>query len=200
VSLDTSIYRIDWTKIQSGFFLPSCNVPITANFGDARSQGVDFIANFLVTDSTSMGISIGYADAEYTTDTRSASGVILRPKGEPLPIAPWTFAFSGEQGFGVGSHEGYVRADFQFRSHDDTPIRTDVPAIDPTIPRAPQSKNLDLRTGVRFTNGLDLSVFATNVLNDTPLYSRNRDTGNTFNYRAVTVRPFTVGLTATYRF
>lgn len=200
MSLDSSVYRIDWSKIQSSLFLPTCNVPVTANFGDARSQGFDITANFAATDSMTVGVAVGYSDAEYTTDTRGSTGVIIRPEGEPLPIAPWTVSFSGEQTFNVMEQDAYFRTDFQWRSKDDTPIRTDVAAVDPTIPRNPESTNLDLRTGVRLTNGVDVSIFATNALNDTPMYSRNRDSLTTFNYRAVTVRPRTFGLTATYRF
>ena len=201
VSLDTSIYRIDWSKIQSGLFLPSCNVPTTANVGDARSQGFDFTANFMATDSTTVGLSVGYSDAEYTTATVGSTGAVIRAKGEPLPVAPWTVSFSGEQVFDLFSQEGYFRADYQHRTKNHKAVRTDFPnAVDPTIPRAPESKNLDLRTGVRLDNGFDVSLFVTNVTNNTPMYSRNRDSLTTFNYRAVTVRPRTVGLTATYRF
>lgn len=199
VSLDSSIYRIDWTDIQSGLFLP-CNVPVTGNFGDARSQGVDFMANIVAGDSTTLGIAIGYSDAEYTTDTRGGNGVIIRPKGEPLPIAPWTVSLSAQQDFAVFQQEGYARADYQYRSKDNTPVWADSPAADTTIPRAPESKNLDLRAGVKLSNGFDVSIFATNVTNDTPAYGRNRDSLTTFNYRDVTVRPRTIGMTATYRF
>jgi outer membrane receptor protein involved in Fe transport len=199
LSLDTSLYQINWSQIQSGLFLPNCNVPITANFGDARSRGFDFTLNVAATDSTTLGFSVGYTDAEYTTDTKGANDVIIRPKGEPLPIAPWTATLSGEQTFSLGANRGYLRTDFQYRSKNGTPVPTNLPAVDPTIPRAPSSQNLDLRAGVRIDGGFDVSLFATNVLNDAPAYGRNRDSLTTFNYRAVTVRPLTVGLTATFR-
>ncbi len=199
LGLDSSIYEIRWSKIQSGLFLPNCNVPITANFGDATSRGFDVTVNYAMTEATLLGLSVGYADAEYTSDTRGANDAIIRPRGEPLPIAPWTVTFSGEQQLRFGGREGYVRADFQFRSKNNEPVRSDLPAVDPTIPRPPSSRNLDLRIGTRLASGFDVSLFAANVLNDTPAYSRNRDTQTTFNYRAVTVRPRTVGLTATYR-
>ena len=199
LSLDSSLYEIRWSKIQSGLFLPNCNVPITANFGDATSRGFDVTANFAATETTLLGLSIGYSDAKYTSDTRGANDAIIRPKGEPLPVAPWTVTFSGEQQLRVGPAQGYARADFQYRSKNNQPVRSDLPAVDPTIPRAPSSKNLDLRIGTRFASGFDVSLFAANVLNDTPAYGRNRDSLTTFNYRDVTVRPRTVGLTATYR-
>jgi len=199
LSVDSSVYQINWSQIQSSLFLPNCNVPITANFGDAVSRGFDVTLNYAMTASTLVGLSVGYADAKYTTDTRGGNGVIIRPKDEPLPIAPWTLTLSGEQKLQIRDTQGYARADFQYHSKNNTPVPTGLPAVDPTIPRPPSSKNLDLRIGTRFDNGFDVSLFATNVLNDTPAYSRNRDTQITFNYRDVTVRPRTVGLTATYR-
>jgi len=199
LSLDTSLYQINWHKIQSGLFLPTCNVPITANFGDARSRGVDFNLNLAATDSTLLGLALGYSNAEYTSDTVGGNGAIIRPKGEPLPIAPWTVTLSGEQSFNIRENHSYLRADFQFRSKNNKAIPTDLPAVDPTIPRPPSSKNLDLRAGMRFDSGFDVSVFVQNLLNDTPAYARNRDSLTTFNYRDVTVRPRTVGLTIVYR-
>ena len=199
LSMDTSVYQINWKQIQSSLFLPNCNVPITANFGDATSRGVDFTMNLAATDTTLLGLAIGYSHAEYTSDTKGANDAIIRPKGEPLPIAPWTVTFSGEQRLRVRESDGYMRADFQFRSKNNTPVPTGLPAVDPTLPRAPSSKNLDLRIGTRFASGVDVSLFAANVLNDTPAYGRRRDTQSTFNYRDTTVRPRTVGITATYR-
>jgi outer membrane receptor protein involved in Fe transport len=199
LSLDTSAYQINWYKIQSSLFLPTCNVPITANFGEARSRGVDFNLNLAATDSTLLGLALGYSDAKYTTDTRGGNGAIIRPAGEPLPIAPWTVTLSGEQSFNLAESRSYVRADFQYRSKNNKAIRTDLPAVDPTIPRPPSSKNLDLRAGMRFDSGFDVSVFVQNLTNDTPAYSRNRDSLTTFNYRDVTVRPRTIGLSIMYR-
>ncbi|MGC4027683.1 MAG: TonB-dependent receptor [Steroidobacteraceae bacterium] len=200
MSLDTSVYQINWSRIQSSLFLPNCNVPITANFGDATSRGFDFSLNYAASASTLLGLSVGYSDADYTSDTRGANNVIIRPKGEPLPIAPWTVAVSGQQTLNLLGHESYLRADFQYRSKNTTPVPVGLPAVDPTIPRAPSSKNLDLRWGVKFGEGADVSLFMANALDDAPSYSRNRDNQTTFNYRAVTVRPRTVGLTATYRY
>ena len=46
--------------------------------------------------------------------------------------------------------------------------------------------------------GLDVSLFANNVLNNHPLLSLGHDTVGDVNYRSTTFRPLTVGITATF--
>ncbi len=204
-TLDGSVYRIDWDDIQSGFTLPNCNIPTTANLGKARSEGFDLQANAVVFDGFTVGLSVGYSDARYTTatlgaiNTATGKATVVRSKGEPLPIAPWSVALSAQYDFNLLNQNAYVRADYQYQSHDGHPLDLASSATDPTLPRAPELNNLDLRAGIKL-NGFDLSLFATNLTNDLPEYGRYRDSLTTFNYRGVTVRPRTVGATMTYRY
>jgi iron complex outermembrane recepter protein len=199
LQIDGSLYHIDWKDIQSGFFLPSCNNPTTANFGTARSRGVEVQMSALVAEALTLGLSVGYNDSEYVSTTYGAAGRIMRSKGEPLPIAPWQVAASGQYDFDLLGQNAYFRADYQYASHNSHPLDLASAAVDPTLPRPPSSTNIDLRAGMRF-NGFDVSVFGTNIRNDHPEYSRYRDTPGTTNYRGVTVRPLTVGLTVAYRY
>lgn len=195
---DGSVYRIDWTNIQSGLTLPNCNTPFAANFGDARSQGFDINVNARVADGLTLGAAIGYADAHYTTNTTGAGGIVIRPKGEPLPIAPWQVSLLGQYDFQAFGHDTYIHADYQYLSHDETPL-PNVPSVDQTIPRAPASNNVDLRIGMKFGD-VDVSVFGQNLLNQHPKYGTYRDSLTTFNYRSVTVRPITFGVTGVFRY
>ena len=198
LSIDGSVYRIDWKNIQSGGTLPNCNTPFAANFGDARSQGFDLTINARVTDNLTLGASVGYADAEFTTNTAGANNIVIRSKGEPLPIAPWQVVLSAQYDFAALGRDAYLRADYQYLSHDKTPLDR-VPTTDFTIPRAPASNNLDLRLGMKL-GPVDLSVFAQNLTNQHPQYGRYRDSASTFNYRGVTVRPRTFGVTGVFRY
>jgi iron complex outermembrane recepter protein len=199
LQLDGSVYQIDWKDIQSGFFLPSCNNPTTANFGTARSRGVDLQLSALVAEALTLGLSVGYNDSEYVSTTYGAGNAIMRSKGEPLPIAPWQLAASGQYDFDLFGQNAYFRADYQYASHNSHPLDLASAAVDPTLPRPPSSTNVDLRAGMRI-NGFDVSVFGTNLLNDNPEYSRYRDTPATTNYRGVSVRPLTFGVTIAYRY
>ena len=181
------------------------NIPTTANLGKARSEGFDLQANAVVADGLTLGLSVGYSNARYTTDTLGAKNpatgkaTVVRSKGEPLPIAPWSVAFSAQYDFSLLNQNAYARLDYQYQSHNDKALDLASSATDPTIPRAPSLNNVDLRAGVKL-NGFDLSAFATNVTNELPEYGRYRDSLTTFNYRGVTVRPRTVGVTAAYRY
>ena len=72
---------------------------------------------------------------------------------------------------------------------------------DTTIPGLPQTRNLDLRAGLRWS-GFDLSVFAMNVTDQHPVMFKSRDIAAPFDelYFERSVRPRTIGLTGTYRF
>ena len=201
VQIDSSIYRIDWTDIQSSLDLP-CGNTLRTNLGKARSQGFDVNLSAALIEDLTLGLAVGYADAEYTESVTGAGGIVLRPKGEPLDIAPWTVASSLQYSFDLVGHEAYARADHRYSSHDSTPLST-VANVDQTIPRAPSSNNLDVRFGVAFGN-FDVSVFAANVTNQHPEFNRSRSVSfappEESNYRGLTVRPRTYGVTTIYRF
>jgi len=199
LQLDSSLYEINWKNIQSGLILPICNVPITANFGDARSRGFDTQANLLATDRLSLMLSVGYADAKFTTTTYGAGGKVIRSEGQPLSVAPWKISASAQYDFEMFEHGAYVRFDDQYSSHDHTELDLASASTDPTIPRTPAYNLLSGRLGVRF-GGWDVSVYGTNILNQHPELSRYRDTSNTFLYRGFTLTPLTVGFTGIFRY
>jgi iron complex outermembrane recepter protein len=199
LQLDSSIYQINWKNIQSGLTLPLCNVPITANFGDARSRGVDTQANLLATDHLSLMLSISYADAKFTTTTYGADDKVIRSAGQPLSIVPWKVSTSAQYDFAMFQHGAYIRFDDQYSSHDNTPLDLASAATDPTIPRTPSYNLLSGRLGMRF-GGWDVSMYGTNLMNQHPELSRYRDTTNTFLYRGLTLTPLTVGFNGIFRY
>jgi iron complex outermembrane recepter protein len=145
-----------------------------------------------------VGVAASYIDARYTSALDDGSGTIIRRSGEPLDVAPWSFHLSGEYAFTLGLRDFYVRADHTRTTHDDTPVDTNSPLIDPAIPRPPATSALDLRAGARFGD-LDVSLFASNVLNASPYLSIGHDTPDSINFRTTTYRPRTIGITATFR-
>jgi hypothetical protein len=89
--------------------------------------------------------------------------------------------------------------------------------FDSTLPGVQAARNLSLRAGMRFS-GFDISVFGNNLTNNMPILYESRDVANecvtgapcgaTPNgppdvdnlYFVRSVRPRTLGLTATYRY
>lgn len=197
MAIDAAAYHVNWKKVQTNVLLPQCQVSTTMNLGKAEIDGVDVSVMVVPLQGLTLGAAVSYTDARYTSALAVGEEVIRR-KGEPLDVPPWSMHFSGEFEFTVSERDAYVRADYTRNTHDGTRLDLDSPLVDPDIPRAPTNSVLDLRAGVRFGE-LDLSVFANNVLNDDPLLSLGHDAPGSGFYRSTTTRPRTIGLTATYR-
>jgi outer membrane receptor protein involved in Fe transport len=109
---------------------------------------------------------------------------------------------SAEYGFpAIANRKPYLRLDFQYTTAQTAfqPIQDPNNGVsDPTFTGLPETKNLSLRTGLRF-GGLDLSLFAQNLTDSHPVLSHTRDTTTSDLFYDHTVRPRTIGLTATYR-
>lgn len=93
-AFNLSAFRVDWDGTQIATQpIPGANVVVNAE--GARSTGFEADFDLLMSDRLRLGGAVGYADAEITSETASASGVI--PKGSPLAHAPrWSGNLYGE--------------------------------------------------------------------------------------------------------
>ena len=199
LNVDASAYKIDWKNIQTLLTLPSCQVPTTVNLGDAVSQGFDLAITASPRRGLTLGASVAYNDSHYTTTSDSSiPGRPIRRSGEPLGGPPWSLYFNGEYEFELGHVRPYLRGDLAYSSHDKTPLDLTSPIINPDIPRTPAVTVLNLRIGTRF-NGADISLFALNALNAQPEIARYEDAPAADYFRGITLRPRTIGITATFR-
>jgi iron complex outermembrane receptor protein len=210
VRLDTSIFEVRWSGIQESVILPSCGLDFVANLGKATSRGFDFQGDFLLTDHLTTGLSVGYNHATFDQSILSPPDPVtgIRPviarKGNSLGVNPWTVAVSAQYDFVAWGRNGYLRADDQFASRQSTPTTAEDPGnqtYDPGLIKMPQTNLLSLRLGARFSNGVDLSLFAKNVFDSHPALSRNQ-TGSNIDliYVDRTFRPRTIGITLTARY
>ncbi len=71
-------------------------------------------------------------------------------------------------------------------------------SFDPASPDPEPTHNLKVRAGVKL-DAVDISVFATNILNNHPTLTRYAEGGDPVR-RVTTLNPPTVGLTLTTRF
>jgi iron complex outermembrane receptor protein len=197
LQINSSLFVIDWKKIQQNVYLPSCGEQFAANLGQVRSQGGDIDVTFKPIQPVTLGLTVAYTDAKYTggscagTLTYNGSacvgGETVAPpvvsKGDRLLGAPWTILASAEYAAPIAAWAGrtvYVRLDYQ-RTTAQTAL---IPGIDyknalfdDTVPGLPATKDLSLRAGMRFS-GVDVSLFATNLTNDHPLMFASRDIAN----------------------
>jgi outer membrane receptor protein involved in Fe transport len=225
VSVDASVYYVDWRSIQWYYFLPDCGYGIVFNLGNARSAGFDLELDGRITPQLTGTLSIGYTDARFKDtvildqtpgDARFGTQVVAA--GQTLGQAPWTIYSSLEYQFRLGEYAGYyLRAIDDFRSSNRGPFLYQNPnsaAYDPSLRPNPSTNQLDLRGGRSF-GGWDLSVFINNLLDATPVtelshYATGLDQnpsdpnfGNQVSspiYVAAGLRPRTFGATAIFRY
>lgn len=215
LSIDASVFYVDWRNIQWYYFFPNCGYGITFNLGHARSQGFDLEFNAKLTPQLLASLSIGYTDAKFL-DT-----VILAQDGSDTPVvaagqvlgqAPWTVYASLEYQFNVGDRKGYyLRVSDDYKSKNNGPYLYQIPAsavYDPDLQPNPASNQLDLRVG-RVWSNFDISLFINNVMDATPVTEMNHYVGYDFNsgdpvsspiFAASTLRPRTVGVTGVFKF
>jgi iron complex outermembrane receptor protein len=222
LQIDSSLFIINWKNIQQDVYLPSCGEQFVANLGQVQSRGGDIDVQYRPIDPLTLGVTVAYTDARFTkascagtlsfngTDcgTNPLTGAPFKQivsEGNRLLGAPWSFVTSAEWVFAEWkSRAPYVRADFQYQTAQTAQLPGQDAANglnDTTIPGLPINKNLNLRGGMRW-NGFDVSVFANNVTDAHPQLFVSRDIAAPFDeqYFARSVRPRTIGVTATYRY
>jgi iron complex outermembrane recepter protein len=208
VRLDASVFWIDWTDIQRSVSLLSCARSFVANLGTATSKGFDLSLQTLVTDNFTLGLSVGYTDAELTESvlggTATAGGArrILVSEGDSLGQRPWTATLNAEQTFTLrGSLNAFARADFTYNSEQaETATHNPITAAYDANLRPDESYNvLNLRLGVRQPS-VDVSLFVNNVTNEAPIIGRGHSTRTSTLYTIGTLTPRSVGVTAAYKF
>ena len=205
-SAQGSVYQIDWKNIQQVVGLGGCGFQFTANLGSARSRGFDLQMDYRLTDAFSVQAEVGYTDAKFldTFFGGPAATVPLVTKGNHVTSPPWTVSVHGQYELSIRDHhDSYIRADFDYRSHQSslTPgIDPRNGGSDPTLNNAPALKALSMRVGHRI-DGIDVSLFVNNLLDQAVWQGRRqRDNNNATIYKSYIVRPRTFGATAAYRF
>jgi len=211
MQINASVFVIDWSDIQQAVYLPQCGQNFVENLGRVRSVGGEVELQARPVDPLLFDLSVARVDAKYTRTVcagasactgADATAQPVVTEGDRLPGAPWTFLASAEYGFpAVDNRKPYSRLDFQYTTAQTAlqPIQDPNNGVsDPTYTGLPSTKNLSLRTGLRWA-GIDLSLFAQNLTDSHPLLSHTRDTNTSDLFYDHTLRPRTIGVTATYR-
>ena len=208
LTIEASVYLIDWTNIQTQVNLPSCGEMFTANRGKAVSQGFDLQLAAIPVEGVKLGLNVGYTDAYYPNGAHGApsGGVtpILNAPGDKLAnVVPWTVALDAEYSHDISElwsgAKSYLRLDFRWMSAANE-LNPQVADYDPlTGPHQnPAYGVLNVRLGI-LHEGLDLSAFVNNATHEDPALSYWHDAyGDPLLY-ATAIRPFTAGVTAYYR-
>src|SRR6185437_16037910 len=200
LQIDASIYHIDWKDIQQTLkFI--CGYGYTGNAGRARSDGFDLSINVQIMKSWTAGVSVGYTNAKFTTDTINPAEQLVIVNGETIGQTPWTLFGFTQYGFPIARDlNGYLRIQEKYNSRNNNllGLANTTHNSDPDYRPNDAISQLDVRAGLAF-NRFDVSLFVNNVTNQNPeLYVRHNIGSPLFTYS--TLRPRTAGLTATYRY
>lgn len=204
VSVDASVYRVDWKNVQTLFALPECTIQTVLNLGDAKIDGFDLALSVRPVDGLTLGASATYTNARFTTAIPGPDNTIIRRKGEPFPlVAPWALQFNAEYRRLVSYGDFYARADFSYTSRIKDPVDPNSGFMDTSLPRPPSTSQLDLRVGTAVDTALgpqvDVSLFVNNLTNSQPLLSLFHETPDSAFFRSGSFRPRTFGITLTVR-
>jgi hypothetical protein len=196
--LDSSIFHISMRDDQQPY-RTTCE-GFSQNIGAAVSNGFDLTAQSLLTEHTRVDFAVAYTDAHYARDI-TLDGAVIVHAGDalgqaPVVASPWKLTASIEYRFNLSSGTATeLRAEDGFRSRNPGPFYNTNPASPFFVldRRADPSTNLlNLRATLRWTRS-DLALFVNNALDSRPTLQRN------FPF-AYTLRPRTIGLTASWRY
>ncbi len=198
ISIDSSVFVIDWSDIQQRIILPSCGSAFIVNLGSVTSKGFDVALNAQIIDGLTISSSFGYNKVYFDDTIYSVPPVVVRTKGSKLPTIPRTFTLSVQYDFTFSpSMDGYARADYQHTDAAPRGLPTDF-GFDPLNDPIQSMDNLDLRVGIR-RSGVDVNLFVDNALDKANL-QHFRAAPYSVLFRAQAPRPRTFGINATYRY
>lgn len=201
LAIEGSVYRIKWKDIISAVFVPACASSIPKNLGNATSDGFDLSLRALLTQDWSAGLFVGYTKARYSSDTEIFGQALARSGEAVSDIPPWTI--TAELAYRKRFNDrivGYGRIENRYTSKNKWPVPAQdstTRAYDPYATTNPSVNQMNLRAGMELSNGSDIALFATNLLNTSPVLNKNLFLVN-ITSGAFTVPPRTVGLAYTY--
>jgi iron complex outermembrane receptor protein len=207
MEIDSSAFHIDWSNIQQ-LAQPACGISYTFNAGSAVSNGFDLAVQALPIDHLRLDLSVGYADAHFTTNVYDSHGNVLVERGDkigylPFVISPWNVNTAGtyEIPLSRGGEKIHLRAEYQYRSRNPGPFTNFIansPGYSPQQGVDPPTQLVNARVG--FTRDkLDVGLFVNNVFDSHPnlaKYGQALLSAPTF----ATFRPRTIGLSANVSF
>ena len=202
LSLDGSIYQVNWKDIQQIVNLPQCAIRFIANLGKARSRGFDLQATARPAPGLTIDGSVGYTHTRFTKDARLApAGAIVVNRGDAIEGPPWTFSVGAQYDFLVSNRDVFVRADAEHKSRLKTPTTDRDPNsanYDPALIAPDAYTFVSVRAGVQL-GAANVSVFVDNVFDVAPQLGYTHQDSDTLLFEDETVRPRTIGLTIVYR-
>jgi outer membrane receptor protein involved in Fe transport len=114
LTVNGSVYYIDWSNVQQLIALPTCGFNFTGNFGKAVSKGSELEFQYKPVSALRLTLGLAYNEAKLTSTVAGAQG----SAGDALENAPrWMGSTSAEYDRQITSEtSGFARVDFNTTS------------------------------------------------------------------------------------
>ena len=214
----SSLYYIRWQGIQQSVYLPICGYQFTTNSGEAVAKGGDIQLEYAPTASLSFELAAGYTNAEFTSNVYvgTTTSNLLAAQGDAIegasftPSPSWTVALGVQHDFELLSRKSYVRLDWEYASSNRAKTASEDPRtslFDPLYYTPTATNFVSLRAGTTIDKW-NVSAFVDNLFDAHPESPPSNDPHSgvdAYNpnppsalIRSYTIRPRTMGITATY--
>ena len=196
LSVDASVYYIDWRDIQLSLTAPVTGLSYNANGSSAKSQGVEISVESKPLPGTTLGAWVALNQAELTQGFPAASSAI-GSAGDPLP---YSSRFSGSLSIDqevvlTGRLTGIAGATVSYVGDREGAFAA-AGALNPRQ-NLPAYARTDLRAGLKW-DAWTMNLFANNVADKRGLLNGGL---NTYNPNAfVFIQPRTVGISVARSF
>jgi iron complex outermembrane recepter protein len=173
LQINLAAFRIDWDDVQSTTAL-SCGQSFTSNGESARSEGAEIQVQYQPITALGLYVNASYTDAYYVDPVRAPSAPGITPTasfnaGDKFNIPPFQLSAGAQFDFTLGeSLESYLRLDGTYADDytSGATFNSSGYAGNYFLKDKPTRTQVNLRTGVRLDNGLEVNAFVLNVLND----------------------------------
>jgi outer membrane receptor protein involved in Fe transport len=191
LTVNSAVYYTQWTQLQESITIPICGGEFNSNVGDAEAYGLETEINYAPPELP--GLAFHFSGDVQHSDITSATPLAPARPGEKLLFVPdWTASFSTDYTAPVtDAYDGFVRLDYEFTGRE----RGSFSPADPDY-AIPQYGVLNGSIGVK-TDTLEVSLYAKNAANEQKVIQH--PVINTV-FEGYTLRPVTVGVTATKKF
>jgi iron complex outermembrane receptor protein len=171
--------------------IPICGGEFNSNVGDAESYGIEAEITYAPPEIPGLTLHLN-GNAQHSEITSASPLAAARPGQKILFVPDWTASFSSDYAVPLSDQlDGYVRIDYEWTGREHGSFSQ----LDPNF-TIEQFGVLNGSIGVR-TDTLELSLYAKNAANNQQIIQHPEI--NTV-FEGYTLRPVTVGITATQKF
>jgi iron complex outermembrane recepter protein len=209
VQVDFSVFQIDWDDQIRNIALNNCLLQFTTNVGATQSRGFDLAVQWRALDSLLLSVNGGWQEVKVKETIPSGTRNLVT-EGDYLQGTQPTANAAVQYTFDVLRLPSYFRLDTSYTGRTKkgatwNPQNAGYTSLSPlTLFQDPSFTQTNVRLGTQLGDW-DVSLFVNNLTNEQPLLFKNRTTLNFGSVpsgllSATTLRPRTVGVTASMRF